>query len=47
MAPPHAITITCAGYCILKAILFGATGMIGAGALIECVGDPRVERVFA
>ena len=47
MAPPHAITITCAGYCILKVILFGATGMIGAGALIECLGDPRVERVLA
>ena len=47
MAPPHAITITCAGYCILKVILFGATGMIGAGALIECFGDSRVERVLA
>jgi uncharacterized protein YbjT (DUF2867 family) len=47
MAPSHAITITCAGYCILKVILFGATGMIGAGALIECFGDPRVERVLA
>ena len=47
MAPPHPITITCAGYCILKVILFGATGMIGAGALIECLGDPKVERVLA
>jgi uncharacterized protein YbjT (DUF2867 family) len=47
MAPPHAITITCAGYCILKVILFGATGMIGAGTLIECFADPQVERVLA
>ena len=31
----------------MKVILFGATGMIGAGALIECFGDPRVERVLA
>jgi uncharacterized protein YbjT (DUF2867 family) len=31
----------------LTVILFGATGMIGAGALIECFGDPRVERVLA
>jgi uncharacterized protein YbjT (DUF2867 family) len=28
-------------------VLFGATGMIGAGTLIECLGDERVERVLA
>ena len=31
----------------MKVVLFGATGMIGAGALIECFGDSRVERVLA
>ena len=31
----------------MKVILFGATGMIGAGTLIECFGDARVERVLA
>ena len=28
-------------------VLFGATGMIGAGALIECLEDPEVGRVLA
>ena len=28
-------------------MLFGATGMIGSGALIECLGHPDVERVLA
>jgi uncharacterized protein YbjT (DUF2867 family) len=31
----------------VKVILFGATGMIGAGTLLECFADPRVERVLA
>jgi len=31
----------------MKVIIFGATGMIGAGALIECFAEPRVERVLA
>jgi uncharacterized protein YbjT (DUF2867 family) len=31
----------------VKVVLFGATGMIGAGALIECFADSRVERVLA
>jgi uncharacterized protein YbjT (DUF2867 family) len=28
-------------------ILFGATGMVGAGVLIECLEDPRVSSVLA
>lgn len=31
----------------MKIVLFGATGMIGAGALIECLEDPEVEEVLA
>jgi uncharacterized protein YbjT (DUF2867 family) len=31
----------------VKVILFGATGMIGAGTLLECFADRRVERVLA
>jgi len=31
----------------MKVILFGATGMIGAGALIECLEDDGVESVLA
>lgn len=31
----------------MKVIVFGATGMIGEGALIECLEDPGVERVLA
>lgn len=31
----------------MKVILFGATGMIGEGALIECLEDPQVEKVLA
>jgi uncharacterized protein YbjT (DUF2867 family) len=31
----------------MKVILFGATGMIGAGALIECLEDDGVEQVLA
>ena len=31
----------------MKVILFGATGMIGQGALRECLLDPDVERVLA
>jgi uncharacterized protein YbjT (DUF2867 family) len=30
----------------MKIILFGATGMIGAGTLIECLADPRVSSVL-
>ena len=30
----------------MKVILFGATGMIGEGALIECLEDPDIERVL-
>lgn len=31
----------------LKVVIFGATGMIGAGALIECLEDPDVDKVLA
>lgn len=31
----------------MKVILFGATGMVGQGALLECLEDPDVERVLA
>ena len=31
----------------MKVILFGATGMVGQGALRECLLDPDVERVLA
>jgi hypothetical protein len=26
--------------------IFGATGMVGKGVLLECLDDPRVERVL-
>lgn len=31
----------------MNVLLFGATGMVGAGALRECLLDPQVERVLA
>jgi uncharacterized protein YbjT (DUF2867 family) len=31
----------------MEVILFGATGMVGQGALRECLRDPGVERVLA
>lgn len=31
----------------MNVVLFGATGMVGAGVLIECLADPRVESVLA
>jgi uncharacterized protein YbjT (DUF2867 family) len=31
----------------VKILLFGATGMVGAGALLECLAEPRVESVLA
>jgi uncharacterized protein YbjT (DUF2867 family) len=30
----------------MKVIIFGATGMVGQGALIECLADPRVTQVL-
>lgn len=30
----------------MNVIIFGATGMVGRGALLECLDDPRVERVL-
>ena len=30
----------------MNVVLFGATGMVGAGVLIECLDDPRVESVL-
>jgi uncharacterized protein YbjT (DUF2867 family) len=29
----------------MKVLLFGATGMVGSGALLECLEDPRVHSV--
>lgn len=31
----------------MRVVVFGATGMVGRGALRECLLDPRVERVLA
>src|SRR4051794_16279364 len=31
----------------MKVIIFGATGMVGQGALIECLASPAVDRVLA
>jgi uncharacterized protein YbjT (DUF2867 family) len=31
----------------MKVLLFGATGMVGAGALLECLADPRVTSILA
>lgn len=31
----------------MKVVLFGATGMVGGGALLECLDDPRVSSVLA
>ncbi len=31
----------------MNVVLFGATGMVGAGVLIECLDDSRVESVLA
>ena len=30
----------------MKVIIFGATGMVGMGALLECLDDERVESVL-
>jgi len=30
----------------MKVVLFGATGMVGAGVLLECLEDSRVESVL-
>ncbi len=31
----------------MRVVIFGATGMLGAGALLECLDDARVETVLA
>jgi uncharacterized protein YbjT (DUF2867 family) len=31
----------------MKVVLFGATGMVGSGVLLECLDSPRVESVLA
>jgi hypothetical protein len=31
----------------MKAILFGATGMVGQGVLRECLLDPTIDRVLS
>jgi nucleoside-diphosphate-sugar epimerase len=30
----------------MKVVIFGGTGMVGKGVLLECLDDPRVERVL-
>jgi uncharacterized protein YbjT (DUF2867 family) len=30
----------------MKVIIFGATGMVGKGVLLECIDDARIERVL-
>jgi uncharacterized protein YbjT (DUF2867 family) len=32
---------------LIHAVLFGATGMVGAGVLLECLDDSRVQSVLA
>jgi uncharacterized protein YbjT (DUF2867 family) len=32
---------------LMRVILFGATGMVGASVLLECLDDPNVEAVLA
>ena len=31
----------------MKVVLFGATGMVGSGVLVECLADPRVTDVVS
>src|SRR5476649_1638795 len=31
----------------MRPVLFGATGMVGSGVLLECLADPRVESVLS
>ncbi len=31
----------------MRVVLFGATGMIGSGVLLECLEDPRIESVVS
>jgi uncharacterized protein YbjT (DUF2867 family) len=35
------------GPAVVRVVLFGATGMIGSGVLLECLRDPRVSAVLA
>jgi len=30
----------------MNAVIFGATGMVGAGVLVECLDDPRIKSVL-
>ena len=30
----------------MKVVIFGATGMVGMGVLLECLADARVESVL-
>jgi hypothetical protein len=30
----------------VKAVIFGATGMIGKGVLLKCLDDPRVDQIL-
>lgn len=31
----------------MNVVIFGATGMVGRGVLLECLDDPRIERVLS
>src|SRR6266536_1099894 len=31
---------------VMKVVIFGATGMVGKGVLLECLDDARIERVL-
>ena len=31
----------------MRVIVFGATGMIGSGVLLECIADPRIESIVS
>ena len=30
----------------MRVVLFGATGMVGSGVLLECLDSPRVDSVL-
>src|SRR5688572_33430053 len=31
---------------VMKVVIFGPTGMVGQGVLLECLRDPGVERIL-
>jgi dTDP-4-dehydrorhamnose reductase len=32
-------------YTLVNVVIFGATGMLGKGVLLECLDDPRLHRI--